>query len=344
MVPLIGALADRAFLRLAFRRGSASSQAARDLFAHDRAEVARLYADAEADGRLYAPPRPARWIEEPQSGLPDGEVVDLRWPSAWRPLHRRYHELQERVPRNLVVHARWYRHHRPAHAVVCLHGYAGGLFPLEALVFRAGWLYRRGFDVVLANLPFHGRRAPLRPGLPLFPSADPALANEGCAQMASDLRALVFALTARGAPRVSVCGVSLGGFAAALLATVEPTLDTVVAMMPFGSLPEQLWHFGEGTEARRRAEAARRGVDDFAAPFRAVTPLLRQPLVRREKILLVAGAHDRVVPPAATEKLRAHFASSLGGPVALHTFAGAHLVPGPRGRIFEAVLEHLRRS
>jgi dienelactone hydrolase len=326
------ALIDRAFLYLAFRTKSAAANAERELFAEHRHEATQLYREAD----LFVAPPPARFRERGVRKLRGGRVVDVSWRSTYQPLHAQYASLLAAVPNNNVVRARWFRHDRPAPALICLHGWAGGYLRIEELIFRASAFYRAGYDVILPVLPFHAARAGSI-GRPIFPGADAVRANEGLAQLVSDVRALIFAVRERGAQRVAVAGASLGGFSTALLATVEPTLHAAIPILPFGSLPEMVWHLGDGTEPRRRQEAQGVGVQDFAAAFEQVTPLARRPVVRREKILFIAGEHDRVVPLAHTRRLRDHFAASLGGDIPLLTFSGTHLWHTERAKIFAAM-------
>src|SRR6185503_16524603 len=98
-------------------------------------------------------------------------------------------------------------------------------------------LEQAGFDVVLFTLPFHGLRARAgRGAVPEFPGEDPRLNVEGFRQAMFDLQNLIGWLLAQGHPRVGVLGMSLGGYTAALLATVEARLDFVVPVIPLSSL------------------------------------------------------------------------------------------------------------
>lgn len=333
---------DRAFVRFAFRSRRASSRGTRDTTAARLDEAAALYPQADAEGRLFEAPAPATLAETPIRPLEGGGVVDLAWPSTYRPIHVAYDELQCRYPQNRLAQARWFRHHRPAPALVCLHGWGEGHFGLGALTWRARSFYRLGLDVVLAVLPLHSRRGPggLRP--PPFPTADPIRSNEGFAQAVSDLRALILALRGRGAPAVAVGGMSLGGFTTALLATVEPGLDAVLPIIPFASLPEILWEHGARTEARRRADRAGVTFERFANAFTATTPLRRPPRVPGDRVLIAAGERDRVTPLAHALRLRDHFARGGREPVRLVTLPGSHLLQAGRSGMFEAVAQFLR--
>jgi len=219
----LGALAaglDAAVLSLALRRSAAPPRPVGEGDAAALAEVSSFYA-ARA-GELFAAPPPAAPKQRAVRELPGGEVVDLSWESRYEPLHpgeqRRYASLAE----NRLARARLFRHDAPSPAVICVHGYSGGHLPIEEHLFSARWLYSLGLDVALLVLPFHGLRA-ARIGAPLFPNpARVSLTNEAFGQAIFDLRALVGYLLDREASAVGVLGMSLGGYTAALAATVEP--------------------------------------------------------------------------------------------------------------------------
>jgi pimeloyl-ACP methyl ester carboxylesterase len=332
----LGESLDLLFARTILRSRQPPARIAEEAALGHLDDAARFFGEASSDGRLFAVPAPIRPLETRVRSLADGDVVDLEWPSCYQPLHARYAELLVDEPQNQTCRARWWRHAEAAPALVCLHGWGAGQLAIEERAFAAASLHRRGLDVVLATLPFHARRGrPLK--LPTFPSPDPFVANEGFAQATRDLRGLVHWLRHRGAPAVGITGMSLGGFTAALLATVEPKLDFVVPIIPVGSIPDMMWRIGEGTPARRRAEEL--GLDGarFATAFAAIEPLKRRPAIDPSRVLVVAGARDRVVPLEHAEWLQRHLSSRP-----LVTFRGSHLVQHGRADAFRALLAHLR--
>lgn len=342
----IGRRVDRAFVRLTFRRRGGNKGSLSPKVAERLDEAAAFYDRAARQGRLFPEPPVPVLVERPVRGLPGGRVVDVTWPSPYQALHPYHAELLAKVPENAVCHARWLRHDeggvgapgaRPA-TIICLHGWYAGQFRVEERLFAAPWLHRIGFDVVLATLPFHARRAPKRGGKPQFPSANPVRSNEGLAQAVMDLRALLAALRGRGAAAVGVTGMSLGGFTAALLATVVSDLDFLVPFLPFASLPDLLWDHGQQGRDVSEAEAA--GIDRsrFAAAFRATSPVHREPRIDGGRVLIIAAENDRVAPPEQAERLHRHFAGSR-----LITFHGSHLLQFGRGRALKALARFASR-
>lgn len=283
---------------------------------------------AEPD-RFFRPPPPAKVSVRHADDLPDGgAVLDLAWPSAYEPFLASYREEMERFPENLTAHARWFRARSPRPVLICLHGFAGGPFAFEEKVFGVRAFLDAGLDVVLFQLPFHGRRKPGgRPLATWFPSPHLVRTNETFGQAIHDLRQLVAFLRARDAPGVSVIGMSLGGYTTALLASVEPSLTAAIPMIPLTDMPSLMWTLGEGTDALDRAHRGGVAQGDVAQVFRVHSPLARPPLVPRDRRFIIAGTGDRITTPAHAKLLWEHWERP-----AIHWFSGGHLLHYGRGQ------------
>jgi len=282
----------------------------------------------EPGGSFFAEPAPITPRVERVRPLPEGDVVDWYWPSPFE-LHctdvaDRYlrHEQNRTAAARLFLHG-----DRPRPAVLLLHGYRAGQWALEARVWPVEWLFARGLDVVLPVLPFHAVRAPSL-GAPLFPGSDPRVTNEGFRQAVLDLRTLARHLRDRGATDVGVMGMSLGGYTASLLATVEPRLSFAVPMIPLASMAHMARSLGRFTGSALEQRAQFEALD---AAHRAVSPLARAPLLDAGRVLVLAAEGDRITPLDHARWLAAHF----GAP--LHLFEGGHILQFGRGEAFRAV-------
>ena len=330
----LGAQLDSRFIQLVF---GASRGRSRD---HDEGalvrrldEAAEFYAEPEHIEALFrAPQRGPSPSLERLKGLPGGELLELRWPSLYQPLHPRFADALERYPGNRTCVARWLRHRGDiaAPAVICLHGWGFGWPQLDMIAFRARWIYALGLDVLLVTLPFHAHRVGGRLN-PAFPTNDPVRTVEGAAQAVSDTRSLVGSLGRWGTPRVGLAGMSLGAYVATLAATAEPEIAGLLAVIPFSSYPDLVWeHVSAGAsmpESRAGLERQR-----FSRAFVAVDPCQRNTCVSGERMIFLAGAHDRVTPPSQALKLHQHFKGSR-----YVTYPGSHLLQ----RGLRAQLEHL---
>lgn len=332
-IAALGRWVDEAFVGFSLR-GRALDPTGRARAAARLADAATFYRDGAVRAALFTrppAPDPARRVVKRFAG---GEVLDLRWASAYAPLHEDYAEALRVFPETTSCHARWYRHATPRPTVLVLHGWGGGFYALDSLVYRANWLYARGLDVVLLQAPFHAARArPDRLVPPVFPSyARPVLTNEGFAQSVCDARAALRLVAAHGAPAVGAFGMSMGGFTAALLATAEPDLAFVVAAIPFATVPDLAWD-PDAPDADS-VVATSLGVSraGFLAAFDAIDPLGRPPAVPGERVAVVYGTEDRVTPVAHAERLGRHFPGSE-----LVPFPGAHLVQWGREIMFHTL-------
>ena len=265
------------------------------------------------------------------------QVFDLAYRSEYEPFAPGARDLHLRAAENLTAHARWWTsgHGRPT--IVLVHGWGGGNQWVTERTFGVAYWLRHGYDVAAFVLPFHGARAasPLRSGAG-FPSPNPLRTNEAFGQAIHDLRALSRFLRSRGASAVGVLGMSLGGYTAALWASVAGPedlggIDFSVAMIPAVSMAPLIWRHGAHSE--RRAEAVRAGVteDLLVDAFAVHAPTTRPARLGRERLFVVAGRGDRITPPEQAEMLAAHWG------VDVRWFDGGHLAQIGRGEVLRDV-------
>lgn len=294
------------------------------------AEAIAFYRRPEVLGgeRFFPAPPPLAVLAWKQRG----EHAEMAFASPFEPIWERARaEYLEHTP-NRTVHVRLFLHPAPRPAIVLLHGYGGGNFFWEERAFAARWLNRLGLDVILFTLPFHGRRG--EGGAAPWPSTNVVRNNEGFAHAVFDLRALIGWLRQRGAPAVGVLGMSLGGYTAALAATVE-ALDFAFLMVPVASFADLLWHHGAGGAERARAEREGITLDMVRQAMEVHTPLGRRPLLPPERVLVVSAEADRIAPPEHASRLARHFGAE-------HLrFAGGHVLQVGRGDALRALARRL---
>lgn len=220
---------------------------------------------------------------------------------------------------NRQVVARHYRHRdgrRPT--ILLLHGYLGGYLPLEARVLQAARYYRGGMNVALTALPFHGPRkgpgSPLSP--PRFPGSDPRFTVEGFRQAVLDLRTLIHLLGEDATDDIGIAGMSLGGYTAALLTTIEPRLSFSLLRVPLGCLAMFADDTGRlvGTDEQRAAQRA--CLHRIYAP---INPISRPPQIPGDRVFVTTGVADAVTGPDQSRPLVEHFSADE------RLFPGGHL-------------------
>jgi hypothetical protein len=281
---------------------------------------------------FFATPRPMTPGERQARTLAgDGRVVDLSWTSVYEPLDPEVRERYLSARENTVAVARHYVRGRARPVVILIHGYMAGPFAFEERVWPLARFDRAGFDVVLFTLPFHGLRARLGYGaVPEFPGEDPRINVEGFRQAVFDLQNLIDWLLRQGHPRVGSVGMSLGGYTASLLATVEPRLDFVVPVIPLSSLGDFAREQGSLSPIPEEAAAQHALLESI---YRRVNPVSRPSLLAGERCLVVAAKADRVTPAAHARRLSTHLRAPL------HSFYGGHLLQLGRAEAFERVIE-----
>lgn len=263
-----------------------------------------------------------------------GAVHDWSWNSELTPLDEALAERYGSARENAVAAARCFSGAAsPRPVAILVHGYMAGAFALEERLWPLSRLDRAGFDSVLFTLPFHGSRARAGYGaVPEFPGGDPRLNLEGFRQAIFDLTCLVGFLRQRGHSRVGVMGMSLGGYTAALLASVESRLDFVVPIIPLSSLADFAREQGSLSPVAEEAAEEHRLLESI---YRPVSPLSRPSLVPPAGCLVVAAKADRVTPAAHARRLALHLRAPL------EAFYGGHLLQLGRGEAFERVMELL---
>jgi dipeptidyl aminopeptidase/acylaminoacyl peptidase len=139
-----------------------------------------------------------------------------------------------------------------------------------------------------------------------------------------------------GAP-VGLLGLSLGGYLTALAAGLCDDLDFAIPIVPPVCIGDLAWRFFMGTRHYREGGEAALSQDELRRSFRVHSPLAHPLRIPKERVLIVAGRGDRIVPPEHPEALRAHW----DGP-AIHWFSGSHLAPFGRRQIVRKIDRHLR--
>jgi len=299
------------------------------------ARVEEMYGAPELltdpDAFFGSPVRIEPSVHPVRSIIRGARVVDLQWPSDPTPFHPSTAEQIARYA-NPWCWARWF--HDPVHprpVVIWLHGYGRGSFATEQWVAPVRLLYREGYDVVLGLLLHHGRRR--GDDKARFPSADPRFTIEGFRQVIRDLRALVGFLERRGAPEVGAWGMSLGGYTTALLATVEPRLAFAVPIIPLASFAD---FAAAGGRLVGTSEQAAAQYESLERVYRVVSPLARPPKPPPERLVVIAGAGDRITGLPQARRIAAHFGCRIV------TFPGGHLFQAGRRAAFREALAVVR--
>jgi len=265
--------------------------------------------------------------------LSRGEIVDLLFRSHFTPKYRPFVSEFESFRDNQNVHARMWRHPNNEHlgTVIAIHGWFMGDQRINALTMMPGYFFRLGLNVILYELPYHGRRAPAASSdISLFPSARLARTNEGFAQAIFELRALAKWVASEDDKPLGAVGMSLGGYTAALWGSLDP-LAFVVPVVPLVSIADMVWPILYETEKARHEMGLE--LEDLRAMYAVHCPLSYRPKVPLERRMIIAGTGDPIIPDTQPKQLWEHWDHAR-----IHWFAGSHL-----GQIVESeALSHVR--
>jgi pimeloyl-ACP methyl ester carboxylesterase len=253
----------------------------------DHLEAAGVFADPAS---FHEPPRvpELEWTSRAVIGRPY-EHVTFRSPyapAASVPGATRY----ARQTDNAIAHAWVVPQEMPAPWVVCVHGAGMGDPLVDLVLFRAHALHRQGFNVALTVLPHHGPRGVGR-FRGAFPGVDLVTNLHGASQAIADVRAVLAYVATRGEP-TALYGLSLGGYVAAAVAALEPSLCAAIVGIPVVDLSGLMRSHTPRQHARdpRFLE-----MFEHAAALEAVTSPIRLGRPAAPVRRIYAGRADRLV-------------------------------------------------
>lgn len=187
------------------------------------------------------------------------------------------------------------RHREPRPWLVCVHGTEMGRAGLDLTLFRAWHMHEDlGLNVALPVLPMHGPRARGLPKGAVFPGEDVMDDVHGTAQAVWDVRRVLGWIRAeQPGARIGLNSISLGGYVAALLASLDDDLTCAILGVPPSNLVELL-----GRHSNLSRDDPRRRTVELAGPIGAmISPLSLQPKVPPQGRFIYAGLADRIVHP-----------------------------------------------
>jgi len=316
------------------------------------AETLRASADFYRTGPFTTEPRrffsfldraaavPALVFESRRSPSRRRDRLGVTFESAYEPVHPAQRAVHRARPENRRAHAELWRHRgrRARGTVVALHGFGMGRPALDATALMAPALFASGLDVALFTLPLHGARTPRDAYFSGQPFTNPHVPeiNEAIGQAVHDLSVLLHWLREHDDRPVGLLGLSLGGYVAALMAGLRDDLDFVVPMVAPVCIGDLAHRFMAESSRYRDAAEHVLAPAELRAAFRVHSPLAHALRIPRERVLIVAGRGDRVVPAEHTGWLWEHW-----GRPRLLWFSGSHVAPFGRGQVLAAIRRFL---
>jgi len=242
-----------------------------------------------------------------------GFVPDPSLPGAarWR-AHRPNQRMAARVFRHSGKSRPW---------LICIHGYRMGIDSLDLSLFAVKRLHRKlGLNLLMPILPLHGTRSIARiTGGHFFDGPMVDLLHAEAQALWDIRRCLAWIHATQPGAEVGTLGYSLGGYNAALLASVEPSLACVIAGIPVADIPGTVWSHMP-TLHRRYMETQGIEHPQLSALMAPVSPLHRPCAVEHARRYIFAATADQLVSPQQPLDLWNHWDRP-----AMHWYHGSHL-------------------
>lgn len=298
----------------------------------DNAERHFYTAIADRGDADAAYPRPTATVQVTRTPVsaslaPAGAITEnLSFESPFHTLNPALQAHYSSLRRNGTAWAQYWRHgDRPRPTLCVIHGFIFDSFWVNSRFFHLDWFYQQGYDIVLYTLPFHGYRqerwAPYS-GHGVF-SYGACHLNEVMLQGVHDFRLLMNWLQEEnGVEKIGVTGISFGGYTAALLAATEERLHFSIPVVPVASLTDVIFQWAPaGPLIKLGLRLAGISIPEARHAMAIQSPLTWSPKLPKDRLMIIGGAGDRVVPPKHARLLWDHWDHPR-----LHWFPGNHLI------------------
>jgi pimeloyl-ACP methyl ester carboxylesterase len=271
----------------------------------------------------------------------DGECTGLEFDTPFQPVNKNLNHGYLRHSRNRVARAQHWRHHGAPRPTLCaIHGFMADPYWFNSKMLELRWFYNKGYDILLYTLPFHGKRqGRLSPfsGHGYF-SGGMSHLNETVAHSIYDFRIFLDYLESRGVEQFGVTGISLGGYISALLAAVEDRLAFSIPNVPVVSVVDLFLNWAPASwVARSLMTCNDMSIRDARHQLAVHSPLTYQPLLPKERLMIIGGAGDRLAPPKHARLLWDHWDRCQ-----IQWFPGNHLVHLDKGKYLKEMLSFMR--
>jgi hypothetical protein len=210
---------------------------------------------------------------------------------------------------------------------------------IDLSAFPPPWLHQRlGLNLLVPMLPLHGKRKIGRRSGDGFIVGDILDTTHALAQSIWDIRRLLSWVRVQDAPAVGAMGYSLGGYTAALLASLDDELACVISGIPATDFMSAFYRHGPVLHLRD-AEESGLEEESMREVMRVVSPLALQPLVAKERRYIFAAAADRLVPPDQPRDLWRHWDRPR-----IEWYQGAHVTFRSHRSVVRLIREALDES
>jgi pimeloyl-ACP methyl ester carboxylesterase len=294
---------------------------------------------------FFLKPERSEPVVRPADPMPlpihDAIFEDILFPSEFQPLNPHYHAADIFPMPQAASCARYIRHksgERPA--IIVVHGYVLDGYDFNARLFEVAKFFRLGFNVLMYTMPYHGPRKV--PGARFsgdgFMFFDVARIAENVRWSVHDLTRYVDFLESRSKMPIGMMGFSLGGFHAALMASLDKRLAFAIPVVPVITLFNVILQWQPSAAVIKGfLKVLSLNVDEINQLLLPVSPLARPPAIDHERLLIIAGTADRMAHPDHAHSLWHHWKHPK-----IYWFPGNHLVHFEKTHYMREVVSFLR--
>ncbi|MEW6996973.1 alpha/beta hydrolase family protein [Colwelliaceae bacterium BS250] len=250
--------------------------------------------------------------------------TNLSFQSMFNPINPAVREKYLSNTANFTANAQYWchdkNHKRPT---ICLiHGFMVDSYNINSTLMKMQDFFNQGYDILLYTLPHHGpRQSDKSPfsGSAYF-SGGLAWLNETILHAIFDFRTLLNYLEQQGTPQFGVTGLSLGGYTTALLACVDKRLAFAIPNVPVTSIADLFMLWNPASKMLKKSlHASGTTLQQMRHTIALHSPLTYQPVIAKERLMIIAGAGDRCAPPNQARLLWDHWQRPD-----IHWFHGNH--------------------
>lgn len=292
---------------------------------------------------LFVAPAPPVEVARKPYGIWGTNILEsISFPSQHEAICPKYRRRAAyEYPANATVISRCVRpmFRRRSRALIYIHGWMepGGV--VESFTILPVMSHGLGVDIFQMDLPFHGARKEVGDILhgEYFWSADLVRTLEAVRQSVTDVRSLVRYLRGVGYEEVGLLGVSLGGVVSILTACAETDLDYVMPMVAHVDLSSAVQNSPILVGMKEDLERYGISMPEFNRAIERVGLQRFEPVIDKDRILIIAARDDMLLDPDRTEYL---WRSWDCPPI--YWFPGGHLAMIPQCvSIFNRISEHI---
>ncbi|OIJ21697.1 hypothetical protein BKP45_02965 [Anaerobacillus alkalidiazotrophicus] len=182
----------------------------------------------------------------------------------------------------------------PVHVII-VHGWRSDCLKKFKLIYLKE-MQKKGYNVYFPTLPYHFDRATssLYSGEYMI-SANICRTITAIRQAVVEIRALIQWLKQNKGGKVVLIGVSLGGYISNLISLYEKEIDVLVSVMYANNLSYEIWHTPIGKYIKQDLQKHNFTYHQLQRCWSILRADEAQPMIPKEKILLISGIYDQYV-------------------------------------------------